>query len=304
MNVFLWHVHGSYTTSFVQGRHRYLVPVLPDRGPDGRGRAQTWSWPASVVEVTPETARREAIDVAVLQRPCELERLFEEWTGRVPGAGVPAVYVEHNTPPCHAARHPLAGRTDIPLVHVTDFNNLMWDSGVAPVSVVEHGVVDPGERYTGQLARAASVINEPERRGRAVGADLLPAFNAAVPVDLFGLSTANDLTQPRLHEALARRRVYLHPYRWTSLGLALIEAMQLGMPVVALATTEVPAAVPACAGVVSNRIEELIEALQWLINDADAALWMGKAARHAAIERYGLQRFLADWDRVLEGAAA
>ena len=51
---------------------------------------------------------------------------------------------------------------------------------------------------------------------------------------------------------MARRRVYLHPIRWTSLGLSLLEAMHLGMPVVALATTEVPEAVPPEAGVVST----------------------------------------------------
>ncbi|MEU1846693.1 glycosyltransferase family 1 protein, partial [Micromonospora sediminicola] len=35
MNILLWHVHGSWTTSFVHGKHRYLVPVTPDRGPYG-----------------------------------------------------------------------------------------------------------------------------------------------------------------------------------------------------------------------------------------------------------------------------
>ena len=50
MRILLWHVHGSWTTAFVQGPHRYIVPVVPDRGPDGRGRAQTWDWPSSVVE--------------------------------------------------------------------------------------------------------------------------------------------------------------------------------------------------------------------------------------------------------------
>ena len=38
VRVLLWHVHGSWTTAFVQGGHDYLVPVLPDRGPDGVGR--------------------------------------------------------------------------------------------------------------------------------------------------------------------------------------------------------------------------------------------------------------------------
>ena len=56
MKILLWHVHGSWTTAFVQGGNRYLVPVLPGRGSDGRGRAQTYEWPESVVEVTPEEA--------------------------------------------------------------------------------------------------------------------------------------------------------------------------------------------------------------------------------------------------------
>ena len=57
MNVFLWHVHGSWTTALVQGPHRYLLPKLPGRGPLGRGRAETWRWPDSAVEVTPEQVK-------------------------------------------------------------------------------------------------------------------------------------------------------------------------------------------------------------------------------------------------------
>ena len=51
-----------------------------------------------------------------------------------------------------------------------------------------------------------------------------------------------------MHAELAGRRAYLHPFRWTCLGLSLIEAMTLGMPVVALATTEAAEAVPPAPG--------------------------------------------------------
>src|SRR5205085_702471 len=86
MRLILWHVHGSWTTALVQGRHEYLVPVLPDRGPNGRGRAQTWEWPSSVVEVTPEEAAHAEVDVVLLQRPEELHELAERWLGgRRPG---------------------------------------------------------------------------------------------------------------------------------------------------------------------------------------------------------------------------
>ena len=303
MNVLLWHVHGSWTTAFVQGRHRYLVPVLPDRGPDGRGRAETYEWPASVVEVSPEAAAEAGVDVVILQRPDELCRLAARWLGgREPGRDLPAVYLEHNVPQGRVAemRHPAADRPDLTVVHVTHFNRLFWDTGSTPVQVIEHGIVDPGYLYTGELERAAAAINEPGRRGRVVGADLLPELGRGLPIDLFGIATRHDLPQWRLHQEIARRRAYVHPYRWTSFGLALIEAMHIGLPVVALGTTEVPEAVPPSAGFVSNRVERLQEGLRRLGGDRRLAREMGEAAREHALCHYGLARFLKEWDVLLE----
>ena len=310
MRVLIWHVHGSWTTAFVQGVHDYLVPVLPDRGPDGRGRAETWDWPASVRELTPAELADEPIDVMILQRPIELDELAQAWTGRRPGRDVPAVCLEHNAPQgrINDMRHWAADRRDLLVVHVTHFNDLFWDTGNTPTRVIEHGIVDPGYRYTGELPRAAVVINEAARRGRVTGTDLLARLGADVPLDLFGMDAARlggyeNPPQQALHTAMARRRVYLHPIRWTSLGLSLLEAMHLGMPVVALAATEVPDAVPPEAGVVSTRVEVLAEALRRLVDDPEQARAMGKAAREAALARYGLGRFLAHWNRLLAEVA-
>jgi glycosyltransferase involved in cell wall biosynthesis len=93
--------------------------------------------------------------------------------------------------------------------------------------------------------------------------------------------------------------VYVHPVRWTSLGLSLLEAMHLGMPVVVLASTESVEAVPPEAGVLSTRPERLWDAVRHYLHDEDAARLAGKAARAAALERYGLPRFLRDWDELL-----
>ena len=306
MRILLWHVHGSWTTALVQGDHEYVLPVLPGRGADGRGRARTWEWPVNAIELTPEELRAIDLDAVILQRPSELE-LCERWLGRRPGIDLPALYVEHNAPQGRIAemRHPLADRPELTLVHVTHFNDLFWDCGATPTRVIEHGVVDPGPRYTGELARCAVAINEPVRRGRVTGTDLLPRLRRAAPIDLFGIGAgelggAEDPPQERLHRELARRRVYLHPIRWTSLGLTLIEAMHLGMPVVALATTEAPVAVPPDAGVVSTDIEVLCAGIRRLMEDPEEALERGVAARAAALERYSLARFLADWDYMLD----
>ena len=317
MKVLLWHVHGSWTTSFVQGRHEYLLPVVPDRGPDGLGRARTWDWPASVREVTPAQLREEQPDVVVLQRARDLE-LVREWLGVEPGTDLPAVFLEHNAPDGAVpnTRHPMADQAEIPIAHVTHFNQLFYDNGSAPTVVIEHGIVDPGERYTGELARAAVVVNEPVRRGRYTGGDLLPLIADAAPLDVFGMGLTGlherydldparvalheDPPQAAMHAELARRRVYVHPVRWTSLGLSLLEAMHLGMPVVALATTEAVEAVPAAAGVLSTRPQRLAAAVAEFVAEPEAARVAGQAARAAALARYGLDRFLTDWDRLLD----
>jgi hypothetical protein len=312
VRILLWHVHGSWTTALVQGDHEYLLPLTPERGPDGRGRAQTWDWPAAAREVTADEGPDLDVDVVLLQRPHELDRLAESWLGgRRPGRDLPAVYVEHNAPQGRIAemRHPAADRPDLTIVHVTHFNDLFWDGGSTPSRVIEHGVVDPGYRYTGELARAVVVINEARRRGRVTGTDLLPRLNGVVPIDLFGMDAAalggrENPPQHVLHDEMARRRVYLHPIRWTSLGLSLIEAMHLGMPVVALATTEAPEAVPPAAGTVSTDVRLLAEEVRRLVADPGLARERGVAARAAALDRYGLGRFLADWDELLEEVAA
>jgi Glycosyl transferases group 1 len=319
VKVLLWHVHGAWTTAFVHGRHQYLIPVLPDRGPLGRGRARTYRWPRSAVEVTPEQAAVAEVDVVVLQRPEELDGLAERWLGgRRPGRDLPAVYLEHNAPQGMIAgmRHVAADRPDLRLVHVTHFNDLFWEAGTTPTRVIEHGIVDPGYRYTGTVERAAVLINEPSRRGRVTGTDLLSRLATSAPVDLFGIGSEQvadgdpvrahgDLPHDeRLLDELAARRLYLHPVRWTSLGLSLLEAMHLGMPVVGLATTEVVEAVPPEAGVLSTSVDTLAAAARELLEDAERARVMGKAARAAALARYGLPRFLREWDQLLEEEAA
>src|SRR5205085_2150201 len=198
--------------------------------------------PASAREVTPDSLRDEDVDVVVLQRERDLE-LVREWLGREPGRDLPAVFLEHNAPDGGVpdTRHPLADRDDIPIAHVTFFNQLFYDNGRAPTTVIEHGIVDPGERWTGELARAAVVVNEPVRRGRTTG-----------------------------------------------------------RPVVGVAPAGAVEAVRPGAGVLSTNPDRLWTAVREFLHDQDAARLAGKAARAAALERYGLARFLRDWDALLE----
>lgn len=237
--------------------------------------------------------------------------------GRRPEIDAPAVYVEHNTPrpfDVDNVHHPLAECDHIPVVHVTDFNRMMWDNRAATTHVVNHGIADPGLGYTGEIAAAATMINEPCRRWRTVGTDLLDVLATHVPIDVWGIGTDDidrcvpspqvrgrgDVASAQLLPEVARRRVYLHTARWTSLGLSLIEAMFLGMPVVAVASTMAPLVVPPEAGVVSADVDTLGRALESFVADPSTASAAGKAARDFAKTHFSLERFLAEWDDLID----
>jgi hypothetical protein len=319
VRILLWDVHGGYCDALLTGGHDFLF--LPARdGGGGLSRYADEERPPSAREATPEELRDDPPDLVLLQRTEEYE-LCRAALGLRPGVGLPAIFLEHNTPRADVpnTRHPFADSPGMLIVHVTHFNALMWDCGVAPTTVVEHGIPDPGLRYTGELARLAFVVNEPVRRWRVTGTDLLPAF-APHPVDAFGidgdrlpaavgercagLRFAGNVGVEELSQALSRRRVYLHLNRWTSLGLSLIQAMMLGMPVVVLDTTEASRAVPAEAGERSADLGELVAAATRLLADPDEAAHRGRIARAAALARYNLPRFLADWDAAFARAAA
>jgi Glycosyl transferases group 1 len=318
VRILMWDVHGGYTDSLLAGTHDYLFLRRDKSGRGGLGRYGD-SAPNNAYEVTADELHDQPPHLVLLQRLEEIE-LCAEHLGRRPGRDLPAIFLEHNTPKTDVplTRHPLADDASLLVVHVTHFNQLFWDCGRTRTQVIEHGVADPGLRYTGRLPRLAFVVNEPVRRWRVTGTDLLTNF-ADFDVDAYGIdadllpeamrpahqrvSFAGNLKPNQLYDAMAERRVYLHLNRWTSLGLSLIQAMLLGMPVVVLDATEASRAVPDAAGARSSDITELVTAARRLLADPTEAQRRGVIARHAALERYGLPRFLHDWDLAFKEAS-
>jgi glycosyltransferase involved in cell wall biosynthesis len=97
----------------------------------------------------------------------------------------------------------------------------------------------------------------------------------------------------------ARYRFLFNPIRYTSLGLAVIEAMMVGLPVVALATTEVATVIEnGRSGYIDTNVQALTGRMQALLKDPALARELGAGARRRAQERFGIGRFVDDWMRV------
>ena len=249
LTVLTWHVHGSYLEALGRTGHDIVVPVLPGRPPRYGGRPPGVEWPASIREVPAEDVRRTNVDL-VLYQHAENWRTDQHVHLSEDQRRGPRIFLEHDPPAAHPTdtRHPVDD-PDVLLVHVTPYNALMWDPGRTPTRVIDHGVIVPeSARYTGEVERGLVVINHLRQRGRRLGADVFERVRAEVPLDLVGMETESigglgEVFPPELPAFEAAYRFLFNPIRWTSLGLAVIEAMMVGLPVVGLATTEMAVAI-------------------------------------------------------------
>jgi glycosyltransferase involved in cell wall biosynthesis len=79
--------------------------------------------------------------------------------------------------------------------------------------------------------------------------------------------------------------------------------MTLGMPVVALATAEIPSVIEnGVNGFASNDIDQLERNMQRLLDDPQLAREIGARGRETALRRFGIQRFIGDWDTTFRDA--
>ncbi|MGZ3240101.1 MAG: glycosyltransferase, partial [Burkholderiaceae bacterium] len=221
---------------------------------------------------------------------------------------LPRIYIEHDTPRDHPTdmRH-LVDDPDVLLVHVTHFNGLMWNNGRTPTRVIEHGVITPrGVHYVGDMDRGLVVVNNLANRGRRLGFDIFLDVRKEVPLDLVGMHAEEvggigEIQHALLPAFSANYRFLFNPIRYTSLGLAVIEAMMIGMPVVGLATTEMATVIEnGKTGYVDTNIATLVYHMQELVKNPLLAKELGEQARLRAMERFNIQRFIKDWEAALQ----
>ena len=309
LRVLTWNVHGGYLASLARIGHTIYLPVRDDPSDGYGGKPDDTRLPPSLVEVPVAQVPDLQLDVVLFQ--AQRHFLEDQYTILSEGQRrLPQVYLEHDPPREHPTdtRHVVDDPT-VTLVHCTAFNALMWDNGRSRVRVIDHGVPEPHDvDYDGGLRRGIVVVNDLPTRGRRLGLDVFQDLRRRAPLDLLGLgSQAIGGLGPVRHDDLpgfiSSYRFFLNPIRYTSLGLSMIEAMLVGLPVVGLATTELPAVIRnGETGFLATVPRRLLEPMLALLDDVHLARRIGGAGREMARERFGIDRFARDWTTVLTEA--
>jgi hypothetical protein len=311
LRILTWHVHGNYLYYLTQVPHQWYVLSRPGRPPGYAGRAGALPWGENVRDMPVDQVAHHDFDCIVFQSHKHWIEDREAILGSR-HAHLPRIFIEHDPPQEHPTNtlHPVQDPATT-IVHVTHFNDLMWDSGVTPTRVIEHGVlVPPNVRYGGELDRGIVVINNMRKRGRRLGADLYREAREKVPLDLIGMDAEaegglGEVVNVDVPAFISRYRFFFHTCRYTSLGLAACEAMMIGMPIVAPATTEIVTVIRSgFNGYVETRREALVEVMEELLHNPELARQWGRAARETALQRFNIERFVADWMAALEDVSS
>ncbi|MDB5080712.1 MAG: biosynthesis transferase [Chloroflexi bacterium] len=307
LRILTWQVHGSYMYYLLHAPHDFYLAV----GKDNSGsRGQNTHWPDNTTDVPEKQIKDLEFDLILFQTRQNYEVDQYEFLSEKQRR-LPRIYLEHD-PPRQAptdTRH-WVDDPEVLLVHCTHFNNLMWDNNRTPSRVIEHGVTIPeGVRYSGELEKGIVVINGLKQRGRRLGTDIFEQARREIPLDLLGIDwqASNGLGEiplPDLPAFEARYRFFFNPIRYTSLGLAVLEAMLTGLPVVGLATTEMVMVIQnGVNGYIDTNPAVLTERMRELLDDPAQARKLGEGARQTVLDRFNIQRFARDWDETFRMVA-
>ncbi len=304
LRILTWHVHGNYLYYLTQSRkHEFYLPVRPQHPEGYGGRLPGFPWPDNVHDVPAEEVKNLELDCILFQsRRNYLIDQFEILSSEQ--IDVPRIYLEHEPPMGHPTetRHPVDDPNML-LVHVTHYNNLMWNSGRTPTRVIEHGVLVPEDaRYSGEIERGLSVINNLATRGRALGGDIFDLVRKVVPLDLVGMGARQmkglgELGHDELPYFEAKYRFYFSPIRHCSMALAMCEAMMIGLPVIGLATTELVNVIEnGISGYIDTDVNQLVPYMYELLAYPLLARRLSEGARRYAREHFNIERFVREWD--------
>lgn len=306
IKILIWQTHGSYLYYLTQAPHEFYVLSKPDRPPGFGGRSPHMRWGDNVHDMPVTEARHHQFDCIVFQDDEQFEKNQYEFLTTAQRA-LPRIYIEHDPPRAHPTdtRH-IIDDPNVMLVHVSHFNALMWDNGRTPHRVIEHGVLVPEQvQYHGDIDKGLVIINHLARRGRRLGADIFCEARKRVQLDLVGMGAdelggLGEVPHALLPGFASRYRYLFNPIRYTSLGLAVIEAMMVGLPVVALATTEMVTVIDnARSGFIDTNPQVLYGHMRELAHHPALARELGTRARLRARERFGIERFCGDWTTLL-----
>lgn len=198
---------------------------------------------------------------------------------------------------------------DLPCNHnifVSRFSAEAW--GISPdsknVSIIHHGMdTDYWRGWVGGDGKVMSAVWNFIERDRICGFSLFKAVTDGLLTNIWGDTPGLSVpakNKDHLRELYRHASVYLNTTLWSSCPFSLLEAMSVGCPIVTTSSTAMPEFIKdGINGFISNDPVVLRQRIEQLISDPELGKRIGEAGRQTIVEKFGQQRFINEWNKVL-----
>ncbi|MHA2401420.1 MAG: glycosyltransferase family 4 protein [Candidatus Kariarchaeaceae archaeon] len=193
---------------------------------------------------------------------------------------------------------------------ISNFNRDAWGFSEDNANVVEHGVDTEfwGEPSSyGKMPFVLSVVNEFPSRDWCCGFEIWKAVASSVPCKVVGKCTGKDagFSQPaesreQLREIYQTATVFLNTSIHSPVPTVMMEAMACGCPVVTTGTCMIPEIIEhGVNGIIAKDVKDMKFWCRELLEKPELANKIGEAGRKTIREKYNLERFVRNWDKLL-----
>lgn len=223
--------------------------------------------------------------------------------------GVPHVTIDHCLPPSNWTKTIINRTKEIPVdkrIFITEFSKTAW-FGTDQDIILYHGI-DPVQfsGWTGGSEAGISVVNKFASRDVFCGWNIWSEAAKKIPVELVGdnpgLSESAKSTD-ELVSKLRKAKYFLNTSQWSPIPMSLVEAMMVGCPIITTRKQEIPKFIThEVNGLFADTPEEIVAAAARISENPEFAAQLGQNARATALEYFGLDRFVKEWNNVLADA--
>ena len=193
---------------------------------------------------------------------------------------------------------------DVHLVFVSEKKAKDWD---LEGYIIEPGV-DSDDYYghKGKIPEALTVSNQFKVRGEILGYVVHGAILSQHPCEIVGYNPGLPDSKPAKNwDELKRKYQQYRVYLFTAqeeyedgYNLAMLEAMVTGMPIISYKNDTSPVK-DGVQGYISDDIYYLRERMEYLLENREAAIELGRAARKTAVEKFGISQYIEEWKKLI-----
>jgi glycosyltransferase involved in cell wall biosynthesis len=315
MKIFTWNVHGGYLSMFSKLNYELYIPYTEGRPYNYDGKTPGYEWSDNVYEISYNQINNINYDIILYQTA---QHVMEEQYRCLSQSQINdayKIYIVHSPINDFDLVNKNLGVVESHIneqmnliVHIAEYTKKQWAKYMPSLSnksiVIYHSIPLSNIVATYSINRAVCAINDIGIRADS-GRDEIKYLLKKIGIDLYGKNTEmiggyGSIPRENLMSILSQYSIYINPTVHNSLPMTVLEAMSIGLPVIALNTTDLHIAITdGIEGYLCNTVDDIIDKYNYLLNNKSKIQGMGINAREKIKNYFSFDRFEKSWNSII-----